>query len=172
MVEAPHSSPCKRRRSAQESDTTPPSLCSTKRRKLNRQACDAESRPRTAFWDSLSKIWLTRRALKELNRRTTRSAQKSPFLEKKDEKRLTRSTYADWERSRQPAQSAWLPVLNNSNTRLLNEIKRFARHGSLDLLDLRVACIFPSRPGSAADLRLISVHNLSIHIDLSYHRVS
>lgn len=62
------------------------------------------------FYDSLSKVWLTRRALKELARRTRQadSPQRTP--------------------------SAPRPVSRPST---LKQIQRFARHGGPDLRDLR-----------------------------------
>jgi hypothetical protein len=63
-----------------------------------------------AFYDSLSKVWLTRRALKELDRRTTQV--NSP---------------------KRPA-SAIQRVYREDT---LKQIRRFARHGGPELRDLR-----------------------------------
>ncbi len=81
----------------------------TKRRRQSQQGTN------TAYWDSLSKVWLTRRALDELDRR-----------------------------NRQRASSVRPPVarsldLGDEPGRLENlstQLKRFARHGGPDLRDL------------------------------------
>lgn len=67
----------------------------------------------TAYWDSLSKLWFTRRALKELNRRNRQTANPTSIRRP--------------DRTREPA------TLENSSS----QIKRFARHGGPDLRDLR-----------------------------------
>ena len=70
----------------------------------------------TAYWDSLSKLWLTRRALKELNRqnRQTASPVRTGIIRRPD-------------RSGEPA------ALEDCSSQL----KRFARQGGPDLRDLR-----------------------------------
>lgn len=67
----------------------------------------------TAYWDSLSKLWFTRRALKELNRRNRQAANPTSI--------------------RRPDWSGERATLGNSSS----QIKRFARHGGPDLRDLR-----------------------------------
>lgn len=67
----------------------------------------------TAYWDSLSKLWFTRRALKELNRRNRQAA--SPV------------------NIRRPDRSAEPATVENYSSQL----KRFARQGGPDLRDLR-----------------------------------
>jgi hypothetical protein len=47
--------------------------------------------PPTAFWDNLSKIWLTRRALEEFYRRNTQPARCS-----RSDRRVTRYAVAKW----------------------------------------------------------------------------
>ena len=76
---------------------------------------------KAAFWDSLSRVHLTRRALKELDRRNQLHIQP----------RTTASRI-------RPNQSRPLKTLRDST----GQIKRFARHGGPDLTDLRaVRCI-------------------------------
>ena len=70
----------------------------------------------TTYWDSLSKLWFTRRALKELNRRNRQAA--SPVRT---------------EIIRRPDLSGEPAALKNCPPQL----KRFARHGGPDLRDLR-----------------------------------
>jgi hypothetical protein len=79
------------------------------------------------FWDSLSKIWLTKYALRELNRRNTkplaRSQVQQPFL-------------AEVRKLYKPIQSAD-ELLYNYPLKIVKDIKLFARHGGPDLTDLR-----------------------------------
>src|SRR5947207_544437 len=82
------------------------SLPPTKKSKSNAEPLELQ--PTAKFWDLLSKLWLTRRALKELERRTA-----------------------------QPARPAPVGQCNLSREDYTNEIKRFARHGGPDLCDLR-----------------------------------
>lgn len=70
----------------------------------------------TTYWDSLSKLWFTRRGLKELDRRNRQTA--SPVR--------TGST-------RRPNRSGEPAALENCSSQL----KRFARQGGPDLRDLR-----------------------------------
>ncbi|KAL8837690.1 MAG: hypothetical protein Q9170_002422 [Blastenia crenularia] len=67
----------------------------------------------TAYWNSLSKLWLTRRALKELDRRNRQAADPS------DLRALNRCEQ--------------LP----GSIKDLSQLQRFARHGGPDLRDLR-----------------------------------
>ncbi|MCJ1402237.1 hypothetical protein MMC11_005457 [Xylographa trunciseda] len=104
----------KRRRGAIEEEhsataTPNPPRKRVKRRRQSKQETNA------AYWDSLSKLWLTRRALDELDRRNRQRA--SPV----------RPTVArNLDLGDEPAQ------LENLSKRL----KRFARHGGPDLRDL------------------------------------
>lgn len=81
--------------------------------------------PPPAFWDNLSKIWLTGRALKELDKRNT-ELPSSPYL------RL-RQPFTRALATCQPATD----VLDQCTTSILKDIKLFARHGGPDLSDLR-----------------------------------
>lgn len=67
----------------------------------------------TAYWDLISKLWLTRRALKELNRRNRQTANPVHI--------------------RRPDRSVETATLENCSSQL----KRFARQGGPDLRDLR-----------------------------------
>jgi hypothetical protein len=75
------------------------------------QSCQDEQQSRIRIWNSLSKVWLTRRALEQQDRETRYQAQ--------------------------PA-SARLPLLSSEGS--CEELKRFARHGGPDLCDIRGAC--------------------------------
>jgi hypothetical protein len=84
-----------------------------------------------AFWDNLSKIWLTRRALEELDRRNTRPT--SPH------KLVTRHAIAEWkakEENWEPTQPA-VDFLVCCSAECLEEIQLLARHGGPDLSVLR-----------------------------------
>ena len=69
------------------------------------------------FWDNLSKIWLTRRALDELDRRNSQVATPSTLVppDRSSHRSFSRDTAAD--------------------------VRIFARHGGPDLSDLRGVCI-------------------------------
>lgn len=105
----------KRRRSSIEeehSTTATPQLL----RKKVKSRCQSRRETKTTYWDSLSKLRLTRRALNEINRRNRKRA--SPI-------RPTIARGLDW--SVEPGR------LKN----LSQELKRFARHGGPDLREVR-----------------------------------
>jgi hypothetical protein len=127
MLEVRDRGHCERKRSRDPNQSFHPPL---KRRKLDHAVLDAPNQPPTTFWDSLSKIWLTERALKELDRRNAATADEPPCFERENKKRLTRGRLAEWKRT----QLTPVPAFGSS-------IRRFARHGGPDLLDLRGAGI-------------------------------
>jgi hypothetical protein len=84
------------------------------------------SEPPASFWDNLSKFWLTKRALKELDRRNTEAAAKpsrTPYLQRVCQRRATQYPAADYIRACEP--------------RILRDIQQFARQGGPDLSDIR-----------------------------------
>ena len=84
--------------------------------------------PPTALWDNLSKTWLTKGALSELDRRNTQAAQnQSRSLRRRVRQLVTQKLCAD--RNRQTAQYN------------LKDIKLFARRGGPDLSELRNVCM-------------------------------
>lgn len=94
------------------------------------------ARPPAAFWDNLSKIWLTERALKELDWRNTQPApnsHRSPY--RRSHRPVTRHAVAEWKNKEenQPATD----FLTRCSTGRLEDIKLLARHGGPDLSDLR-----------------------------------
>lgn len=89
-----------------------------------------------AFWDNLSKIWLTRIALREFHRRNARLALSAPSSGKRQAHQLA-------------ARSAAVEHLNTRPSKPLKGIKPFARHGGPDLSDLRGVCI-PAGGGTKA----------------------
>lgn len=111
----------------------------SKRQKLSYPA--TRSQPPAAFWDNLSKIDLTKRALRELDRRNTLPAPSSPRPSyRRPHRRLTRYALAELKRNRQPTQST-IDFLCNCAPGCLKDIKLFTRHGGPDLTDLRGVCI-------------------------------
>jgi hypothetical protein len=94
--------------------------------------------PPAAFWDNLSKIWLTRRALEEFDRRNTQPTHRS-----RSDCRVTRRAVAEWKDKKEN----WEPIqpaadfLTCCSGGCLDEIKLLARHGGPDLSDLRGVCI-------------------------------
>lgn len=97
-----------------------------------------------AFWDNLSKIELTKRAIEELDRRnSTPAAPSAQPLSKSDRlprRPITWRVLAEQERKSQEI----IPpteYLSYCGSRGLKNIQRFARHGGPDLLDLRSVCL-------------------------------
>ena len=112
----------------------------SKRQKLNHPR--ASQPPPPAFWDNLSKIWLTERALKELDRRNTQSSLSLPH--RRTRRPITRHIVAEWKNkveNWEPTQSA-TDFLARCSTRHLERIKLLARHGGPNLSDLRGVCVF------------------------------
>ena len=109
-----------------------------KKRKLSRSIYEASDQPPAAFWDNLSKLWLTKRALRELDRRNVEAAP-SPFsLRRRSYRPLTRHILVD-EKKFSPQSGSHF--LDHCAVQYLKDIKRFARHGGPDLSDVRSVCI-------------------------------
>jgi hypothetical protein len=125
MPEPPLSSPRKRQRAEQR-----PSQHLPKKRKVSYPISGFQ--PPAAFWDNLSKIWLTKRALRELDRRNSQAHS----LYRRLHRPVTRLGLAEWKRTHQPPQSA-ADFLCHCTSTCLKDIERFARHGGPDLSDLR-----------------------------------
>jgi hypothetical protein len=107
----------KRKQSAidEEHSTTAATISQPPWKKAKRPH-QSQQETNTAYWDSLSKLWLTRGALNELNRRNRQTAG------------LVRTSV-----TRRPDLSGEPTALKNRSYQL----KRFARHGGPDLCDLR-----------------------------------
>jgi len=105
-----------------------------KRQKLNHSIYEAQSQPPVAFWDNLSQLWLTKRALRELNRRNTQAAPSPPSSRQRSHRPLTRRTPAELKKN--PIQSA-SHFIDHCTAKCLKDIKRFTSHGGPDLSDLR-----------------------------------
>ena len=97
------------------------------------------SHPPPAFWDNLSMVWLTKGALRELDRRNALS-QSAPSLScslhKRSHRPFTQHAVAKVDKSYRYPQSA-SEFLCHCTTESLKDIKRLARHGGPDLLELR-----------------------------------
>lgn len=111
----------KRKRSSRgvcdgEDDDTPHT--SNKRHRVGEVTQEARRAARQRFWDTLSKVWLTPRALQEFDRRNARQQTEGADL------RL-------WPRKRFPVDISQLTATS------LKDLKRFARRGGPSLTDVR-----------------------------------
>lgn len=89
-----------------------------------------------AFWDNLSRIDLTTRALEELNRRNTQAALSSRPTPRRLSRPFTRGILAEARKSFQTLTSA-VDYLRDSGERVLKSVRQTSRHGGPDLSDLR-----------------------------------
>ena len=110
--------------------TMPPS---SKTQKLQHHSVGYIDTP--AFWDSLSKIWLTKYALRELNRRNS----PSPSAYHRTRRPITRNILAERKNIRRTVSAA--DLTDRYSPRQLKDIKRLARHGGPNLRDLTSVCI-------------------------------
>ncbi|EFQ99615.1 hypothetical protein MGYG_02628 [Nannizzia gypsea CBS 118893] len=104
-------------------------------------------RPSSEFWDNLSKIWLTRDALEELDRRNSASARSEQVCSKSRPVAHLQERQRYRQRQKVPSSTV------HYSPATLNDIRRFSRGGGPDLSDLRN---FPnpqilSQPMSAND---------------------
>jgi len=114
--------PRKRKRSSQEaSDADDTTLISSKRQRANDSTRQARHAARDRFWNTLSKVWLTPRALREFDRRNAAQS-----LEQRNTSDLER-----WPRKRSCIEISHLPAAS------LKNLKRIARRGGPNLVDLR-----------------------------------
>jgi hypothetical protein len=117
-------------RMRQQSDQQPVS----KRQKVN---YPRDSRATAAFWDNLSTIWLTKNALRELDRRNAEAAasnHRRHSLQKPFSRPVSRLDVAEWKANQlQPATE----YLTGCTQKRAGEIRSLARHGGPDLSDLR-----------------------------------
>jgi hypothetical protein len=129
-----------------------------KRQKVSQHA--SRTQPPLDFWGDLSKIWLTKYALREFNRRNARhlshsSARRAPrpvtraFLKKK---RLnTIQSVGDF--------------LQNCASKTVKDIKLFAKHGGPDLSDIRGVCNMAYLLCGAIANNTLSTQNLPVHLN-------
>lgn len=115
--------PRKRKQSsphACEVDNTP-HLSSKRQRVDENHTREARHAARDRFWDTLSKAWLTRRALREFDRRNAA----------RDREQTHTTDLGFWPRNRSPIGVSQLTAASRKN------LKRFARRGGPSLTDLR-----------------------------------
>ena len=138
MQTVPHSNPCKR----QHPDQYPFQLkgaCQPvlKKRKIVSRRNNEQP---AAFWNNLSEIPLTKRALRELNRRNAQAAPISS-THQRTRRPATRRAAAEWKRHHSPPETA-TSLLADCRYNWLNDIKSFSRHGGPNLSDVRGVWIF------------------------------
>lgn len=146
-----------RKRQQSEAELSQDDPLTSKRFKSTREHRSSELPP-TAFWDGLSKIWLTRSALKELGRRNAHSTFNQSCGQSNVKRPLTRSAVRD---SKRRAQSL-VPVsdyLSKAHQADIARLKAFARHGGPHLADMRGVCI-------------IFCHQLILIADIGFSLVS
>jgi hypothetical protein len=148
-------------RKHQRSERPQPNEISQPASKKQRLSYPSGSQPPAAFWDNLSKIWLTKRALRELDRRNTRAAPNPPHSPYRRVRRpVTRNFLSELKRNRQPTQDT-ADHIRCYDLRNLKDVKLFARHGGPDLSDLRNVCADTCCLASKL-MMLSSTPNLSI----------
>jgi hypothetical protein len=111
--------------------------------KKQRVSHPSGSHPPPEFWDNLSKICLTKHALRELDRRNARAARRPRSRYPRLHRPVTRGALAEWtkrEENWQPTRPADGSVTYCTPSRL-GDIQLFARRGGPDLSDLRGVCI-------------------------------
>ncbi len=91
-----------------------------------------DPQPPSSYWDNLSKIWLTKRALKELNPRNSKPEER-PLPYRRIRRPLTRSLLAKRAKDQQSASE----ILNSFSRDDLEDLKQFAKRGGPNTSDLR-----------------------------------
>ena len=134
--------PRKRKRSsldACEVDNTP--HISSKRQRVDENTREARYAARDRFWDTLSKVWLTPRALREFDRRNAVRERKQTYT----------TAVGRWPCNRSPIDISQLTVAS------LKNLKRFARRGGPSLTDLRNVSRKTNYGKTKAYVRVLSV---------------
>jgi hypothetical protein len=117
------------------------------RKTVNSQSTEHHS----AFWDKLSKIWLTKYALRELGRRNGKRVTQS--TSRQVPQSVTRPITQSFRKGRRSAQTAG-ELLHTYTAEEAKDVQLFARHGGPDLSDLRGVCI-TTYPRSLLDLTIL-----------------
>ena len=141
----------KRRRPEQPELSRHPSVPSPKRQKIKHPS---GSRPPPEFWDNLSKLWLTKRAIREFDRRNKQLSLRA--------RRVTRNAVGQWrEDPKNRHQTKHIAaVLKSPSRSFLKNIKAFAKQGGPDLSDLRGVCI--SEIGHGKDVVIDQIYSIDI----------
>lgn len=84
-----------------------------------------------AFWNNLSKFWLTRCALRELNRRNRQLSGRLPYSQTR--RPVTRNSLAAWKRDYRSVSD----ILDSCTAEALKDIGQSARHEGPDISNLR-----------------------------------
>lgn len=143
--------PCSQRSPGEPTEPEPP------KRKLSQSP--TPSPPQTHYLDTLSKIWLTREAPRELNRRTRRI--KSTHQHRPESRRpLTRGFHTELRSRIQSARTSASDFLQHCTPEPLKDLKLFAKHGGPDLLDLRGVCVLKAPQIRHQGLTRCSILNL------------
>jgi hypothetical protein len=95
------------------------------------------------WWDSLSKIWLTRDALRELDWRNARAAL---LLSTSQARRPVTRGVAAWKKSQNPLECP-STFLRSCRPEILKAVKLLAKHGGPDLSNLRGVSVQRCRYG-------------------------
>lgn len=132
---AAHFNPRKRRRSDQYPSKLEGGGACQPVSKKPRAVYPSDLQQPAAFWDNLSEIPLTRRALRELNRRNAQAA-RATTTSWRIGRSATRRTVAERERYHPPLKPA-TSFLADRGHNTYSELKSFSRHGGPNLLNLR-----------------------------------
>ncbi|KAI9890984.1 MAG: hypothetical protein M1814_003485 [Vezdaea aestivalis] len=130
--------PSSRKRQRPDKDSLQPeeSLLFYKKQRLDTKHIH---RPSSTFWDKLSKIWLTKSALREVARRNSCLARRPATIQQQKElhRTITRSIAAKYKRESSLAQEPASDFLDRCSSSCLKDIRQFARHGGPNLQELR-----------------------------------
>ena len=118
----------------------------SKRQKLSQHA--SGSQPLLDFWGDLSKIWLTKAALRELNRRNAEHLSHFP----------TQTFLTN-------APQSVGGFLQKCALKIVKDIKLFARHGGPDLSDIRGVCNMAYLLCGAIANSTLSTQSLPVHLN-------
>jgi hypothetical protein len=140
---------------------SPAAQSALKRQKISHPS---DLHPPPAFWDNLSKVWLTGGVLREFDCRSFQATRSLSLSQQQQLRRpTTRGLLTAWKQKKEnwwPTQSA-IDFIKGCTSNRLKDIKIFARHGGPDLSNLRGVRI--SRPELVLLLTrsITSIRNLS-----------
>lgn len=141
-----------RKRKSPEQHHTP-----SKRQKISQHA--SRTQP-PDFWEDLSKIWLTKDALRELNRRNAKQ------LSHSSARRVPRPvTRAFLKKKRLNTIQSVGDFLQNCASKTVKDIELFSRHGGPDLSDIRGVWNMAYLLCGAIANSTLSTQNLPVHLN-------
>lgn len=143
MLESPLSSPRKRQcpEPPEQTETSQPLF------KKQRLTHSGGSQPPSAFWDNLTKLWLTKGALRELDRRNSEAVDLSHLSRQRDHRPVTRKFIAGQKAKYQTIHCT--DYVSRCTPSILKHTRLFTRHGGPDLSDLRNVSIANHSPASS-----------------------